>query len=589
MRHSRARPGALGPSAAQRVRRTCKERWEQKKTHLRITLVLAASCSGLRGDRASSAKRAWTPALLGQPANGRGGGERLTVHWRGATRRHRTSLGSLTFARTFPIEKRRVAVGRDAKTGSERSTNRGRSVQLDSGTLADAVINMKSTRFPRLRDALGADVEALSAADLERAVVNKVQESFDLEFKAVLYPPTDGGRHELAEDVAAIANTRGGLVVLGIKDANGRAEALIPVAVSDGEDRRMRNVIADLVFPQPDWYVRQIVDAGSGGSGFYALVIHPSALKPHGVFINRKNLRYPVRDQTRNRFLSESEVADAYRGRFRQAEEDKSRLHQVHDDGCLPLEPVREVWATLALVPVVRGRMPISRAKVEELRQRVWSRANEDLLSGWTVLTLNPPVEIATGLQRIVLIQQREADGKPIGAYVELHSDGSGFFRFELRTETKTLPDVRWISRKHLVASLSGMILNLVEHAVDNTGAYGDALVMGTFLRPRHSADHLYRLGLKSLESPFPSNKPHVFPMRVPISQHTLSLDVSTGDARERLLASRAIIGDLFQAFGEPELGLISDDGKLSRALWSDADIQHVAKALRLSQSEIGP
>src|SRR5216684_1676316 len=144
---------------------------------------------------------------------------------------------------------------------------------------------MTNTPFPRLRDVLGADVEALSVADLQRAVGNKLQESFDLEFKEALFLPTDAGKHELAEDVAAMANTRGGLVVLGIKDANGRAEALKPVPLSEVEDRRMRSVIADLVFPQPDWDVHQIANPESAASGFYALVIRPSALKPHGVFI----------------------------------------------------------------------------------------------------------------------------------------------------------------------------------------------------------------------------------------------------------------------------------------------------------------
>ncbi len=427
---------------------------------------------------------------------------------------------------------------------------------------------MTNIPFPRLRDVLGADVEALSVADLQRAVGNKLQESFDLEFKEALFLPTDAGKHELAEDVAAMANTRGGLVVLGIKDANGRAEALKPVPLSEVEDRRMRSVIADLVFPQPDWDVHQIANPESAASGFYALVIRPSALKPHGVFINRKNLRYPVRNQAGKRFLSEVEVSDAYRDRFRQAQEDVNRLQEVQDEGCLPLNPVNQVWATVALVPVLRGRMPISRAKVEQLRQKIWTGANNVYQSSWAVLTLNPAVEVTTGLQRLVLIQQRDADGKPIRAYAELRSDGSGFFGFELTTDEKPeLPGLRWISRASLVASVSGMLSYLVEHAVDNAGTYGDAVVMGTFLRPKHSDTRPYRLGLKPPDSLWPSSQPQVIPAQVPVSKHTISLDTFITESRERLLACRAILSDLFQAFGEPELGLISEDGKLSRAL----------------------
>jgi hypothetical protein len=47
-------------------------------------------------------------------------------------------------------------------------------------------------------------------------VSNQVPEAFDLDYKAELYGGSDSAKRALAGDVAALANTAGGLLVLGI-------------------------------------------------------------------------------------------------------------------------------------------------------------------------------------------------------------------------------------------------------------------------------------------------------------------------------------------------------------------------------------
>ena len=90
----------------------------------------------------------------------------------------------------------------------------------------------------------------ITAAHILGLVDAQVGESFDLDFKQSLYPQPDNKR-DLAGDVAAMANTAGGVIVLGVADVQGRAVAAEGVALSDGEVRRMHQLIASGVAPMP--------------------------------------------------------------------------------------------------------------------------------------------------------------------------------------------------------------------------------------------------------------------------------------------------------------------------------------------------
>ncbi len=79
----------------------------------------------------------------------------------------------------------------------------------------------------RRRDALlGVSLDAAEYGHFEALVSAQVSESFDLDFKAGLYGSAEKGKHDLAADVAALANTAGGFLILGIaEDKQARAAA----------------------------------------------------------------------------------------------------------------------------------------------------------------------------------------------------------------------------------------------------------------------------------------------------------------------------------------------------------------------------
>ncbi len=95
----------------------------------------------------------------------------------------------------------------------------------------------------RVEIVLGKTLANVLAADLATLVAGAVREDVDLDYKGQLYGNSDAERRDLAGDVAAMANTVGGVIALGVEEADGAAARLAPVALSEVEELRMRQIV----------------------------------------------------------------------------------------------------------------------------------------------------------------------------------------------------------------------------------------------------------------------------------------------------------------------------------------------------------
>lgn len=106
---------------------------------------------------------------------------------------------------------------------------------------------MAAFRSRRLEGLFGARLDAVSYGQVASLKTNAVSESYDLEFKGQLYGGNNTAKRDLAGDVAALANTAGGALLLGVaEDEQARVTELPGVALSDDEVLRIRNIVADL-------------------------------------------------------------------------------------------------------------------------------------------------------------------------------------------------------------------------------------------------------------------------------------------------------------------------------------------------------
>src|SRR5690606_16140522 len=114
---------------------------------------------------------------------------------------------------------------------------------------------MTVLRSPRLEALLGGATPTAGSIEyhhLELLKSGQVGEAEDLDYKRELYRRDDKGRISLSGDVAALASTRGGVLILGIEeDDQGRAVAMADVELSDAEATRMHQAIGSGVHPLP--------------------------------------------------------------------------------------------------------------------------------------------------------------------------------------------------------------------------------------------------------------------------------------------------------------------------------------------------
>ncbi|MGH3908737.1 MAG: AlbA family DNA-binding domain-containing protein [Pseudonocardiaceae bacterium] len=107
---------------------------------------------------------------------------------------------------------------------------------------------MVALRSRRLETLFGVTLGQLEEQHLAVLVTSGTQESFDLDFKVDHYGSSDSKRRELAGDVAAMANTAGGVVIIGVQeDDQARAISTPGVVVTDAEVARIRQVVAALL------------------------------------------------------------------------------------------------------------------------------------------------------------------------------------------------------------------------------------------------------------------------------------------------------------------------------------------------------
>lgn len=413
-------------------------------------------------------------------------------------------------------------------------------------------------------------MEAVSAEEIEQALLRvPVRERADLDFKRALYSTkTEPAKLELAKDVAAMANGQGGVIVIGIgEDGNAVANEVSYVPIDDREIRRMQAVIAANVFPYPQIQILP-KEVGRSGKGFYLVVIPRSPLRPHAIPGDGSALRYPRRQDSGTGFLNESEVADSYRSRFRDAADQVGRLERVTQDGARRIElPNSEgFWLAMALVPNITGALELTEASLNEARSWFEATALQAMLGAQ--LSFRQPPEVTTRIRRLALSVGGQRNAPPKAFYAELHVDGAGFLaRVHLQRPGAQKLEA---AEPEIVKWAHGALHVLTQHAL-RTGVHGEAVVRIAPLI--NTTDEIIPITVVGSDARWG---------REPVSDqtldtqfedgHTINLDDCASSMPALLRSTRVILTDVFQAIGLPEVRAITADGRLDTRFFDVGD-----------------
>ncbi|WP_331734874.1 ATP-binding protein [Streptomyces sp. NBC_00887] len=417
----------------------------------------------------------------------------------------------------------------------------------------------------RLIATLGRHPDDLTEDDLQRAVDSQIPEGVDLDWKKDFYQGTDAGKKELAKDVCAMANTAGGMVVIGVDDGKqDHAHALAPSGPAPGRGEEwIRSVLANWIQPVvPHVGVRSVKSSTEVGKVYWLLTVPPSTQTPHAVAApgNDYNFRVHVRHGTTTRTLAESEIAQRYRDRFQAASDDVDRLHQVGTSGLGYLSAYLSStehgrrprandypgWLTLAAVPAVRGAYPLTtQAEREAAFDRFAMVAQE-------AITTNARPH------RPVLVGRRQVrfEGVPTG---QLHQDGSFFAArpINIRSSQHDPEGPRILYHRGLELDLVALVQASAAWAAES-GAAGDLMISAALHRFDDSDAPVY---LRVSEHAFNDGPPAPLPPTP--AQTTANLAAIINDKREAVVAACALASDLLADMGAHQPSVLTTDGDI--------------------------
>ncbi len=184
-----------------------------------------------------------------------------------------------------------------------------------------------------------------TTAEINAIVIGNAAESATLEFKAAPWERNDSGKRECLKDITALANTRGGTIIVGIAQESNATNRLVPMDNPAAETERSR--VNDLIYAgvEPRLYGVNIEAVAVEGGVVLAIVVPRSAARPHRVTAQGTN-RFYLRNSTG---VYEANVADL-RNLFLQGVEIRERALRWHEERRIELR-AGDIVANIATTP----------------------------------------------------------------------------------------------------------------------------------------------------------------------------------------------------------------------------------------------
>lgn len=283
-----------------------------------------------------------------------------------------------------------------------------------------------------LHAALNLPKGLLTYEDLERAVAAGVQEEVNLDWKQEL--PGRGGAPETSKDIAAMANSGGGVIVYGVAETSGRAESINAVSILEADRAVILSAAAAARPIVQGMILVPLASSEDASTGVVVAVIPGSPNAPHMVGEGSR-LGVPARNGATTIWLDERAIERAYSERFNlRASRHDLLLAMVNDLEDRLSITNGETWLVGVATPLSLPSRPneFSRQEAQEIltlgNRRSASMFREGLmLNGALGDVGRHPDALRVGRRRWIAetIYVQNPDDRSDEAHAEIHHDGS--------------------------------------------------------------------------------------------------------------------------------------------------------------------
>ena len=234
-------------------------------------------------------------------------------------------------------------------TGNESRHER---VNVRSDNLGGRIRTVSCMDFTALHQALGREPALITDDMLDEAVACDVEEADGLDWKSELPEEKDLARSDVVKDIAAMANSGGGLIVFGVTETQGGATGRMDVGeVTESYERTLRRVAVSGI--QPPVFGLGVRRLGEEPKRALAVVVPESVDGPHLVY-RGEYFGAPVRNHADTEWMKERQIEAAYRARFEDRQAADRALAAMYDEIAAGHTSAERAW----MLGVVRPRLP---------------------------------------------------------------------------------------------------------------------------------------------------------------------------------------------------------------------------------------
>lgn len=208
--------------------------------------------------------------------------------------------------------------------------------------------------FTSLHRLLGQMPGPVTDEMVDLAVTEGLAETTDLDWKSKLPDIKGLSQQDFPKDVAAMANSGGGVIVFGIEEKDKKAMGRVDVGVlTEQHERALRSVAVSAI--SPPIMGLDIQRVGDEGAQVVVVAIPPTIDGPHLIY--RENyFGAPIRNDADTVWMKERQIEAMYRVRFSDRLNAKERLDDLYAETMHGRDDRELAW----LVAVAHPRLPAS-------------------------------------------------------------------------------------------------------------------------------------------------------------------------------------------------------------------------------------
>ena len=212
------------------------------------------------------------------------------------------------------------------------------------GRLASRPIpTLGNMNFTALHRALGLAPGPLTDELLDAAVSGGVAETNDLDWKSELPPAKGLPQTDFPKDIAAMANSGGGVIVYGVRESQKAATERVDVGeLDEAYERSLRSAAITAI--SPPVFGLNVHRLGTEGNRAVVVEVPASLDGPHLIYKN-DYFAAPVRNDSDTVWMKERQIEAMYRARFEERRHATEALDVLY--GLFPIEGVGPDFAVV--------------------------------------------------------------------------------------------------------------------------------------------------------------------------------------------------------------------------------------------------